>query len=187
VTGEDLLVIVLGVLAELQVPFMLSGSMASNFYGVPRATLDADIVVELDRLPIDNLARRLSAGFELGAQLGFESVTGSRRLLIRARDSAFQVELFGLTDDPHDLERFARRQAVTLFGVAVAVPTAEDVIINKLRWWKTAARRKDFDDVRNVLAVQSAAIDRDYLLQWCERLKLLDEFRAVERTLPPRV
>jgi hypothetical protein len=87
----------------------------------------------------------------------------------------FQVELFGVTEDAHDRERFARRRSVSLFGLAICVPTAEDVVINKLRWWKAAGRRKDFDDARNVVAVQKASIDHAYLVTWCSRLEIVDE------------
>jgi hypothetical protein len=184
VTVEDLLVVVLRTLDELRVPFMLSGSLASNFYGVPRATQDADIVVELDRVPVGELSRRLGERFEVDTQLSFETVTASRRLLIRSRDSAFQVELFGLTDDSHDRERFARRRKVQLLDIVAAVPTAEDVIINKLRWWKAANRRKDIDDARNVLAVQRTTIDREYIVNWCARLELIHEFNVLERSVP---
>ena len=43
-TSEDLVVLVFDALSALHVPFMVSGSLASNFYGVPRATQDADLV-----------------------------------------------------------------------------------------------------------------------------------------------
>lgn len=122
-TSEDLVVAVFDALAALDVPFMVSGSLASNFYGVPRGTQDADIVLDLKRLPVDALAARLEDAFEVDRQAAFESVLGSPRLLVRAHGQAFEVELFGLTDDRHDLERFARRRDVEVLGRTVALPT----------------------------------------------------------------
>ena len=182
-TSEDLVVAVFDALAALHVPFMVSGSLASNFYGVPRATQDADLVLELSGVPVDAFAARLQDTFEVDTQLAFETVTGSRRLVAHARDVAFDVELFDLTDDRHDRERFARRQFVDVLGRTVAVPTPEDVIINKLRWWQRAGRRKDVDDARNVLAVQRALLDQEYLRRWCADLDLLDPLDDVERSL----
>src|SRR5258708_1665008 len=101
-TSEDLVALVFDALAYLGVPFMVSGSLASNFYGVPRATQDADLVLDLDRLPIDAFVARIGEHLTVDTQLGFETITGSRRLLARAPNSAFQVELFGVTDDRHD-------------------------------------------------------------------------------------
>ena len=181
-TSEDLVVVVFDTLAALHVSFMVSGSLASNFYGVPRATQDADLVLELSALPLDAFASRLQDTFEVDAQLALETVMGSRRLVAHARDLAFDVELFDLTDDRHDRQRFARRQFVDVLGRTVAVPTPEDVIINKLRWWQRAGRRKDVDDARNVLAVQRARLDQDYLRRWCGELGLLEILDDVEQS-----
>jgi hypothetical protein len=117
---------------------MLSGSLASNFYGVPRATQDADLV----------------------------------------------LALFDLIDDPHDRERFSRRRAATVLGRRVSLPTAEDVIVSKLRWFRLAGRRKDWDDARNVMAVQHGVLDQPYLRHWCADLAILDLLETIERSLP---
>jgi hypothetical protein len=185
VTSEVLVVAVFDALRDLDIPFMVSGSLAANFYGVARATQDADLVLELSRLPIDAFAHRLAAQFDVDSQIAFETVTGSRRIVARARDSAFQVELFDLTDDAHDRERFTRRRPVDVLGRLVAVPTAEDVIINKLRWWRLAGRQKDFDDARNVLAVQKAALDPAYVNRWCRDLDLLEALADAARMIQP--
>ena len=182
-TSEDLVVAVFDALTALDVPFMVSESLASNFYGVPRATQDADLVLELNAVPIDRLAARLRDTFDFDSQVSFETVTGSRRLVAHARDSAFDVEFFDVTDDRHDRERFARRRMVTVLGRAVALPTPEDVIIVKLRWWQLAGRRKDVDDARNVVAVQRASLDQEYLRRWCEELGVLGLLEDVERSL----
>jgi len=182
-TSEDLVVSVFDALAALGVPFMVSGSLASNFYGVPRATQDADLVLDYKQLAVDALADRIEHLFDLDPQAGFEAVTGSLRLVARARSSAFDVELFGLTDDRHDLARFARRQFVEVLGRTVALPTAEDVVINKLRWFKLARRRKDFEDARNVIAVQHATLDWSDVREWCRAMDLEQELVEAEKSL----
>ncbi len=183
-TAEALLVLVFDALDALEISFMLSGSLASNFYGVPRATQDADLVLALTHLPIDAFQQRIGAHFDVDEQLAFEAVTGSRRLVARAKESAFQIELFDLIDDPHDRERFARRRTATVLGRRVSLPTAEDVVVSKLRWFRLAGRRKDWDDARNVMAVQRVALDQAYMRHWCADLATLDLLEAIERSLP---
>ena len=182
-TSEDLVVVVFDALSALHVPFMVTGSLASNFYGVPRATQDADLVLLLNDVPVDALAVRIGHAFELDTQIAFETVTGSRRLVARARASAFTVELFDVTDDAHDRERFARRRSVAVLGRTVAVPTPEDVIITKLRWWQRAGRHKDLEDARNVVAVQRVSLDQDYLRRWCGVVGVSDILEDIERSL----
>ena len=39
------------------IPYMVTGSMAANFYAVPRMTRDIDLVVELSERDIDRVTR----------------------------------------------------------------------------------------------------------------------------------
>ena len=73
------------------------------------------------------------------------------------------VELFHLSSDPYDQERFRRRRHITYERLPTAVLTAEDVIVTKLRW----ARGKDLDDVRDVIALQGEEkLDWGYIQKW---------------------
>jgi hypothetical protein len=101
--------------------------------------------------------------------MSFETVTATSRCVIELRDCPLKIKLFLLSDDPHDQERFARRQPKPLLGHSVFMPSAEDVVITKLRWSPQGQRHKDVDDVRNVLAVQGDNLDWTYLHRWCDR------------------
>lgn len=146
------------------VPYMLVGALSSNLYGVPRATNDADLVIRFDSFNLVEFCARLGAEFVLDRQMMIEGFTGSVRNVITYAPAGFQIEVFRLGDDPHHIERFARRRRQHLpecSGPAwVAAP--EDVVIQKLRW----ARRKDLDDVVNLLAVSGDLLDWDYLRRW---------------------
>jgi hypothetical protein len=52
-TLEDALRLVLSKLDDCGIPYMITGSFASNIHGVPRATQDADIVIEADAKALD--------------------------------------------------------------------------------------------------------------------------------------
>jgi len=181
VTPDAAVVAVLQALDRAAVPYMVVGSLASNFHGVPRATRDADVVVDLAPGAIARLAGHLPKGLMLANQAAFEAVTGTVRHLIEVEGSPFVAELFVASDDPHDRERFSRRIRVELLGMTAFVATAEDMIVTKLRWCLEAGRLKDRDDVRNILAVQGEGLDWPYLTQWAARHgteSLLDEIRA---------
>src|SRR5262249_7673752 len=129
--SEEVAGLVMDALNALSIPYMLVGSLASNYYGVPRGTQDADFVVQFGAVPVAAVADRLGPQFRREPQMSFELVTGTTRHLLAHRDSAFKVELFLLSEDPHDQERFARRQPARVLGRDTFVPTAEDVIITK--------------------------------------------------------
>ncbi len=166
-TAEQIVYQVLDALDAAGVPFMLVGSFSSNFYGVPRSTRDVDFVVNLGNISPAEVARRLGPDFQLDPQMSFETVTGTSRFIAVHSASAFKVEFFLLSDDPHDRERFARRRLESMPGHQTYVASPEDIIITKLRWSKSGNRKKDVDDVRNVIRIQGNAIDWGYVEYWC--------------------
>ena len=104
---------VIDALDALQIPYMLVGSYSTNLYGIPRSTQDADIVVQLRPGDLTELAQRLGPPFRLDPQMAFEAATATNRYVLRLDDNPFTIELFLLSDDPHDQERFARRRRRT--------------------------------------------------------------------------
>lgn len=166
---NDLVFRVIDALDQVGIPYMLVGSYSSNVYGVPRATQDADMVLQLKNEPISAVARLLGSDLKLDPQMSFETVTATMRHIVLHTDSSFKIELFLLSDDPHDQRRFVRRRPAQLAGRTVYLPSPEDVIITKLRWSKGGNRSKDVNDVVNVLAVQAGALDLAYIRDWTDR------------------
>lgn len=62
----------------------------------------------------------------------------------------------------------------------VFFPTAEDVIIWKLRWRRT----KDREDVRGVIGVQGDKLDWPYIKRWCDRHGTRALLEEIRRTVP---
>lgn len=173
-TGTDSLLELLRAFDEHGVPYMVVGSYSSNFYGMPRMTKDADVVVHLPSSEWSKIPTVLPAGI---------AITATRREILQVEGTRFTIELFRLSDDPHDRMRFERRKQLEIFpGSFVFLPTPEDVIVQKLRWNKTAKRGKDFDDVVAVMATLGPeGLDWDYIRQWCglhETLDLMEEARS---------
>lgn len=178
-TSDEVIVRVIDALQAVDVPFMIVGSVATNFYGIPRSTRDADFVIQV-LPPFAALSTHLGPDVRLSAQASFEGVTGTVRHRIEAHGTAFTIELFELSDDDHDVARFARRRRVRLFDRDVFVATAEDTIVTKLRWARLPGREKDVDDVRSVIAVQADGLDWPYVQTWCAQhgtLTLLESIR----------
>lgn len=158
---------VIAALNRAGIPHVLVGSFARNYYADPRSTKDADLVLALPSgASWRPLLDALGPGFSLDAQMTFETNTGTFRSTLIHQESSFMVELFHLSSDPYDQERFRRRRHITYEGLPTAVLTAEDVIITKLRW----ARGKDLDDVRDVIALQGEEmLDWEYIHRWTAR------------------
>jgi len=59
------------------------------------------------------------------------------------------------------------------------IATAEDVILHKLLWNRIAPSDRQLGDAAGVVAVQAEALDRNYLRQWAQKLKLTDELERL--------
>ncbi len=179
---ESIVLAVIDALEAVEVPYLVAGSLSSNYYGIPRSTHDADFVIELQGRSVMELQRHLPPALRLDPQIEFETVTATRRNVVTALDVAFEVELFRLSQDSHDQLRFQRRRSVALLGRSVSLPSPEDVIITKLRWF----RDKDREDIAGVIAVQDNALDWSYILRWCDEhgtRPMLEEIRSAVRPL----
>jgi hypothetical protein len=91
--------------------------------------------------------------------LSFETNTGTQRQEFRVKGTLFKVEIFRLSNDPHDQERFRRRQPAEVEGRRLFFPTAENVI----------ARRYFYPGCHRVTPY-GALTDRDPRLGQTERL-----------------
>ena len=184
-TADEAAVAVIEALDRARIPHMIVGSLASNFHGIPRATRDADFLIQVGPGSMTALAAALPDALHLVSQAAFETVTGTTRYLVTLRQSAFVCVLFVCGDDPHDAARFGRRMRVRVFDREVSMATAEDMIVTKLRWTLQANRSKDRDDVRNIIAVRGGDLDWAYIEQWCATHDTLSLLKAIRDSIPP--
>jgi len=180
---SELVLAVHDALVEENIPYLLAGSFATMAYGVPRSTKDVDFVIELSQPGFDSLVMRLEPLFSIDPQQQFESLAWTRRYILTARKTPFKVELFIKGSDPHHDSQWGRRkwQNNPVLGRQMWMPTAEDVVIQKIRW----GRQRDQADVLDVMSVQAETLDWAYVEHWCDQhgtRPLLEELRA---SIPP--
>ncbi|MEM9080726.1 MAG: nucleotidyl transferase AbiEii/AbiGii toxin family protein [Verrucomicrobiota bacterium] len=181
-TGNQALLVLLRAFHTHQIPYMVTGGYAFNFWGPPRSTKDADIVVEAPPLDWPKILHSLPEEITLEDQLTFETITGSQREILRIKDSSFFIEVFHLTNDPFNQQRFQNRVSVPLFpDFEVSVARAEDVIIQKLRWFHlNPSRRKDFDDAVNIFKTMPDQLQHSHIEYWCRQH---NTFELLQNTL----
>ena len=151
-TAVNFVARVVEALERLGVAYMVVGSFSSNIYG-------------RNRTP----GARGGGGIPARSASLIRNDHGGDRYQLRHRATAFVVEPFLLRDDAFARERFARRVRGVIQGTAVFIPTAEDVVVQKLRWSLHPGRQQDLDDARNVIAIQLGRLDLDYIRRWCDQ------------------
>jgi len=161
------------------VEYVLVGGVAAMHHGIPRFTKDADFLVAVNDADLEGVLLKLPGAYELDPQAQMELFTGTMRWIVAVRDSEFKAEFFLLGADPHHAEEFRRRQRtwLPLIEIEAWTATAEDIVIQKLRW----ARNRDLGDVRDILSVQRDSFDFTYTKSWCDQhgtWARLEEIRA---------
>lgn len=183
---EDLASQVLNRIDDSQVPYMLVGALAAGVYGVPRATRDIDFLVPVSLGGgVNTLIKALSDILIFDNQAVFDTLTWGKRHVGKTIDPpTLKVELFEIFDDPFVLLEFERRKKIfiPILNRQSWIPSAEDVIVQKLRW----GRSKDLDDVTDILAVQGPeTLDMPYIENWCSIHQTSSRLADTLARIPP--
>lgn len=183
---EELAALVIEACEAERADHMLTGALATSHYGIPRSTKDVDVVISISSPdPIMRVAKRLHPHVVFDAQVQFDTLTWGRRLVgVTSQSPPFKVELFELFDDPFVKTQFARRRIIISEQLkrSTWLPTAEDVVVQKLRW----GRVKDLEDARDVLAVQGPeSLDMTYIEKWCDLHGTRERLQKALSEIPP--
>jgi hypothetical protein len=168
-------------LNSLGIPFLIGGSLASSVHGVPRATMDVDLVVDLRPEQIAPLAKTLGAEFYADVQALREAVRTGRASNLIHYSSGYKFDFFPLSSDPFHQTEFGRRVMVQIDvpgagALQLPVATAEDTILSKLNWYRMGEEvsTRQWNDVLGVLRVSGSQLDMDYLRRWSSHLSIED-------------
>jgi hypothetical protein len=177
VNQEEVLALVLDALDQCGVAFMVTGSFAGNLHGLPRATQDADVVVEGGRLQLERFVDTLGDAFYASKDAAREAFDHEGMFNVIHLETGFKVDLIVRKSRPFSRAEFARRQKAGLAGMPRWFASPEDVILSKLEWSKLGNSERQYLDALNVARVQAGMLDRVYLLHWADELgvaELLD-------------
>ena len=109
-TPEDALEIVLNLLEECAIPYMITGSFAGNIHGVPRATYDADIVIETDLNNLIDFINKLDEDFYADPEAARDALNANQMFNIIHLPTGFKIDLIFKKTRSFSMEEFTRRQ-----------------------------------------------------------------------------
>jgi len=172
---KELLIDCLQRLNRSRIPYMLTGSIASNYWGIPRTTHDLDFVLVMEPTDVETLVDAFRDGFFLqpdSVRMAFQPPYQFNAI---DESSALKVDFWLLRDDVFEKSAFARRLEVTLWDVSASIVTAEDVVLHKLYWNRLTPSERQLGDAAGVYAVQAESLGLGYLRQWAAYLGVRQE------------
>lgn len=177
-------------LESLGVRHYVSGSVASSAHGLARASVDVDIVADLDSQHVVALVRRLQGAYYVDEDRVRSAVQARRSFNLIHLATMFKVDVFVSKRRPFDREALARARPEALEEGADAtryfVASAEDTILAKLEWFRAGGEvsERQWSDVVGVLKTIQLRADEEYLRRWAGSLgvgDLLDRALAESR------
>jgi hypothetical protein len=161
---------------EVKINYMVIGAFALPVWGRPRATLDIDCIIQTAVFP-DALTQKLEqSGFH------FDEEFDRYNPMIRAfhkrfRSGRIALDLL-LSRDEHDTAAFSRRRKKRYNGGYLWFPSAEDLLLQKLK----VGRPQDFVDAAGIVERMRGKLSRAYLTGWANRLGVSAELAHVLHT-----
>jgi hypothetical protein len=162
-------------LAAGGIEFMLTGSMAMNFYAQPRMTRDIDLVVKLAADQADLLISLFESDYYVDRRAVSSAIAHRSLFNLIHNETIIKFDCIVLKDQQYRQEEFARRQKIRLGDFETWIVTREDLILSKLYWARNSRSELQFRDVKNLL---SPDCDMSYLHSRAESLgikSLLEE------------
>jgi predicted nucleotidyltransferase len=168
----DVLKLVCNRLENDNFPYMLTGSLAGNFYAVPRMTRDIDIVIEICESDIWKFSRIFQDNFYIPNEVSLtDAVKHQSMFNIIHNDSVFKVDFVVRKDSPYRREEFKRRRRIELDGMKIWIVSPEDLIISKLLWSNNGSSDLQLRDIKNIL-LSVKNIDQKYIDNWIQTFGL---------------
>lgn len=151
------------------IPYMLTGSMAMNYYGRPRMTRDVDVVIAITPEDVDRVAALFRPDYYVSEQSIRESLAHESIFNLIHQDSVIKVDCIIRKNSEYRRTEFERRQRISILDFTTFIVSKEDLMLSKLCWAKDSHSEIQLSDVKNLLATGYDAI---YLQRWTRELGL---------------
>lgn len=181
-TTEDIFRRIIGALDRAGIPYMLTGSFASSYHGIPRATQDIDLVIAPTASQLRNLVGLLpDTEYYISEEAALDALAHEGQFNVIDFATGWKIDLIIRKTRAFSRTEFERRSAVDLFGFQLFIASAEDVLMAKLEWAKTGQSLRQLEDCANILRARWDELDRGYIDHWVAQLDLGQEWEHARK------
>lgn len=180
ISETEVLKIVIERLKSAGIPYMVTGSIAANFYTTPRMTRDIDIVIEIEESDIERLFSLFSNDFYVDLETIKRAFNMKRMFNIIHHEGIVKVDFIIRKDAEYRKVEFGRRQGINFEGLNIYIVSPEDLVLSKLFWAKDNRSELQMRDVKNILRTVHH-LDIGYIEKWVKDLRLDEIYKEVRK------
>lgn len=167
-------------LDDISIPYFIGGSIASSAYGLARATMDVDMILNLKPFQVQDFVNKLKGDFFVDEEMIIQAIKTDTSFNILHLPTMLKIDFFILKKQPYQIKSFERRKLNSLEdsrdSVKIFLCSPEDIIISKLEWFRLSneTSERQWLDILGVIKVQSDSLDKNYLKYWAKELNLFE-------------
>lgn len=163
------------------IPYAVTGSVASIIYGEPRMTHDIDLVLEVSVNTVDNLITSFNSDefYVPPIEIIKTEILRSNRghCNIIHISTGFKADLYFTGNDDFQIWAIKNAKQIDLNNSKFFIVPPEYVIIKKLEYYKEGNSQKHIADIKAILYNSNESIDFNFLEEQILKFGLLKEWK----------
>lgn len=161
-------------LQQAGIEYVICGSIAASFYGVERATQDADIIIDPTEEQLIHFLNLLGDAYYANSEAALEALKQSTMFNVIDVENVWKADLIIKRKTDFSAEEFRRKRKEKLLGKDLYILSPEDTILSKLVWAKQSCSELQYRDVMTILEIQAGHLDMKYVNKWAKVLHVED-------------
>lgn len=177
----DSIQVVTAAFERWNVPYAITGSVASSVHGEPWTSEDIDFVVQMSPEQVAKVVSALGERFYLNADGWLEEACRHGFVNLIDQKTGLKIDISMLSPSPFHDAIFRRRTITDLGGAPVQfqIVSPEDIILMKLEWRRDSRSSKQWENALSVARAQGARMDWRYLFEQARALDIVADLEQL--------
>jgi len=177
--GTPFFSVVVGALQDLNIPYMITGSMCCTAFGEPRSTNDVDIVIDPELGQVELLVERFQASAYISREAALDAFRRRTMFNVISNETMEKIDFILLKQTAYGATAFGRRSIQDFGSVKALSTTPEDAILSKLVWSRRTLSEVQSRDIVGIVRALPDALDMEYLRHWGSQLGVLSRLEEM--------
>ncbi len=174
---NEILSLVCGFLNRERIDYVVVGGIAVIFYGNPRTTMDADILLRIEENKIKKFVEFLKKNNFFASEEDLRNaIIEKSHCTFEDKKSMLRLDLKGIYNEV-DKRTFEHRVSFNYSGTTLYLASPEDTIANKLAF----GSEQDIKDAEGIYVRQMKKLDMRYLEKICRDTGVYVEFLEMKK------
>jgi len=167
-------------LEKASIPYFITGSIASSYYGIPRFTHDIDVVLKVGTKEVDQIIKIFKDDGYISKEGILEALSGSGMFNFIHSKTGLKIDFWIDKGDSFTRSCFQRsRRAELIQGFWAVMASPEDVLLHKVYWSHLMPSERQIRDAQGIIAVQGPRLDVQYIERWAREMDIEGEIQTL--------